>query len=300
LDVARRAGVRVYDASNVADARLVERHGLIELDAGALGPVVARYAIGADGMWSRLRKVLSPSPDDEGYLGDWHAFRQYFQHVGPAAATSLWVWFEPDLLPGYVWSFPLPGGRANVGFGIVRRPDQPTSLMKQLWAELVGRPRIREVLGPDAEPEAPHRAWPIPTRFSLDRLAGAGGRALFVGDAARVVDPMTGEGIGQALETGKAAAAAIIAAGPNHPLVAGARYRRTVERGMAVDHRLAAKLGQALAHRKGVRISMGIIGASDWSRRNFGRWLFEDEARAAALTPGRWHRRFLARDGAYI
>ena len=52
-----------------------------------------------------------------GYLGEWHAFRQYFGQVGPRAAEELFVWFEPDILPGYLWSFPLPGGRANVGFG---------------------------------------------------------------------------------------------------------------------------------------------------------------------------------------
>ena len=50
------------------------------------------------------------APATPGYLGEWHAFRQYFTDVGPAAARDLWVWFEPDLLPGYAWSFPLPGG----------------------------------------------------------------------------------------------------------------------------------------------------------------------------------------------
>ena len=39
--------------------------------------------------------------------------------TGPAA-DRLYVWFEPDLLPGYAWSFPLPDGRANLGFGVLR------------------------------------------------------------------------------------------------------------------------------------------------------------------------------------
>ena len=54
---------------------------------------------------------------------------------------------------------------------------------------------------------SPCRAWPIPTRYDPARLAN--GRVLFVGDAAGVVDPMTGEGIAQALETGMLAAEAI-------------------------------------------------------------------------------------------
>jgi hypothetical protein len=38
---------------------------------------------------------------------------------------------------------------------------------------------------------------------------------------------------------------------------------------------------------------------SDFTRRNFARWMFEDEPRAAVFTPRRWHRRFLGRDGAF-
>jgi hypothetical protein len=42
-----------------------------------------------------------------------------------------------------------------------------------------------------------------------------------------------------------------------------------------------------------------LVGASPWTRRLFGRWLFEDEPPAAALTTGSLHRRFLALPGAY-
>ena len=86
------------------------------LDVAGVGEVHARYAIAADGMWSPTRKALGLGVD--GYRGEWHAFRQYFTDVGPRAARQLFVWFDPDLLPGYAWSFPLPDGGANVGFGI--------------------------------------------------------------------------------------------------------------------------------------------------------------------------------------
>ena len=37
-----------------------------------------------------------------------------------------------------------------------------------------------------------------------------------------------------------------------------------------------------------------VVGASgEWGRRNFARWMFEDEPRAIATSPRRWHRRFL-------
>ena len=181
-------------------------------------------AIGADGMWSPLRKALGAS--EPGYLGEWHAFRQYFTNVSDAAASQLWVWFDADLLPGYAWSFPLADGRANVGFGIARGGSISTQAMKQLWPELLTRPHVRKVLGDDAEPEAPHKAWPIPAR--IGSLPLSRGRALFVGDATGATDLLTGEGIGQALLTGMLAADAILNTNGADASVTAERYERAV------------------------------------------------------------------------
>ncbi|MBV9283863.1 MAG: geranylgeranyl reductase family protein [Acidimicrobiia bacterium] len=292
LDVARAAGAKVRDGHALTAARIVGDH--VELDVEGLGAVRAPYAVGADGMWSPLRKALGA--DEPGYLGEWHAFRQYFSGVGDKAA-DLWVWFEPDFLPGYAWSFPLPGGRANVGFGIQRSSRVKVREMKELWPDLLSRPHIQEVLGPDAAAEAPHRAWPIPAR--VDKATVSKGRALFVGDAAAATDPMTGEGIAQALVTGRLAAEAIVNAGPSRADRATATYERSVQRELVTDHRMSMLLGRALKHRKGARGAVRIAGATDWTRRNFARWLFEDYPRAILLTPHRWHRKMLTGPGAY-
>ena len=133
--------------------------------------------------------------------------------TSPTSTTPrLWVLFERDLLPGYAWVFPLPGGGANVGYGVLRADGRSGRDLKQLWPELLDRPvAARASSAPGAHPTEPVRAWPIPTRYDPARLAN--GRVLFVGDAAGVVDPMTGEGIAQALETGVLAAEAVAAGG---------------------------------------------------------------------------------------
>jgi geranylgeranyl reductase family protein len=297
LDVAKACGVKVYEGHALTAAALAAGGEAIELQVSGLGTVAARYAIGADGMWSPLRKALGVA--ETGYLGDWHAFRQYFTDVTGPAAERLSVWFEGDMLPGYVWSFPLPDGQANVGFGIPRVPGQPTSAMKAQWKELLSRPHISEALGPSARPAAPHKAWPIPARLRSTLLTAAGGRALFVGDAARATDPMTGEGIGQALETAQLAAEAVVAAGPFAPAAAARRYEGQLRSGMGVDHRLAAQLSRALSHRRGVIGSVRVLGHNDWTRRQFGRWLFEDMPRAVLATPRRWQRGMFGGPGAY-
>jgi geranylgeranyl reductase family protein len=298
LDVARAAGVKVHDG-HAATAVAPEQGGeTVRLEVNDIGPVRARYAVGADGMWSPLRKALGAS-DEASYLGEWHAFRQYFTEVGPTA-EGLWVWFEPDLLPGYAWSFPLPDGRANVGFGIHRTAGRPTSDMKHQWAALLARPHIREVLGEAARPEAPHKAWPIPARVGRTPLIAAGGRVLFAGDAARAADSMTGEGIGQALESGELAGRAIIAGGPSDAGAVAAAYRRVVRAGLAADDRVAATLALVLRHSRGARGAVRLAATSDWTRRNFARWMFEDYPRAVLVTPSRWRRGMLHGPGTFF
>jgi flavin-dependent dehydrogenase len=294
LDTARAAGAKVHDGHGLRGARAAG--DLVELDVDGLGPVAAPYVVGADGMWSPLRHALDAF--EPGYLGDWHAFRQYFADVAPAAG-DLWVWFEADLLPGYAWSFPLPGGRANVGFGIQRGPGTSGKEMKAMWPDLLARPHIQSVLGDRARPEAPHKAWPIPARVDRVPLTAAGGRALFTGDAACATDPLTGEGIAQAFATGRWAAEAIVRAGGASPAATAERYEASVRSELLPDHRMSALLSRALRHRKGARTALRVAGATAWTRRNFARWLFEDYPRAMVGTPRRWHRGMFTAPGAY-
>jgi menaquinone-9 beta-reductase len=264
-----------------------------------VGELAAAYAVAADGMWSPTRKHLGLAAP--GYRGEWHAFRQYFAGVGPRAARDLFVWFEPDLLPGYAWSFPLPGRRANVGFGIVRGERvHRVQDMAGIWRDLLDRPHIRRVLGHGAEPEAPHRAWPIPAR--IDEAVLTGRRTLFVGDAAGACDRLTGEGIGQALLSGILAADAIAGSdggAGQAPGVVTTRYRRAVRQALVADHRMSTLLIRAVRHRRGVRAGLRLAAATGWTRRNFARWLFEDYPRAVLATPRRWRRGMFTGPGAY-
>ena len=307
VESARAAGAEVHEGCTLRAARETADGVVVETAAGAAratadgvavetgrsGSVTARWAIGADGMWSPLRKALGLA--DPTYRGEWHAFRQYFTDVRPEASSQLVVWFEADLLPGYAWSFPIAGG-ANVGFGILRGTSYKVGDMGALWRELLARPHVRGFLGPEARPEGPHRAWPIPAR--VERAVLHGRRSLFVGDAAAATDPLTGEGIGQALATGRWAAEAIIASGDD-PIGARRAYQRTVHQELAIDHRLAEKLAMVMRRPVGARGAARVAGASDWTRRNFARWLFEDYPRALLLTPRRWHRGMFTGPGAY-
>jgi geranylgeranyl reductase family protein len=291
LELAEAAGATVMDGHPLLGAKIAA--GSLKLSIDGLGEISVPWAIGADGAWSPLRRSI----EGGGYRGEWHAQRQYFCDVsGPAAARML-VWFERELLPGYAWSFPLAGGRANVGLGLRRGPGRSTGEVRGLWRALLERPHVREALGGAASPESPPRSWPIPTSLERRRLSAAGGRILFAGDAARVGDPMTGEGIGQALETGLLAAGAVLASAA--PEEARRRYGRSVSAALGVDNLVSSALSAALRSEAAARGSLRIVGHSSWTRARFARWLMEDYPRGLLLTPSRWARGAMSRPGAY-
>ena len=209
VDVAVEGGRHRRCRATASTATIDDRGDHVVLGVEGHAPIATRYVVAADGMWSPVRKAVGLA--EPGYLGEWHAFRQYVRDVDGTAARDLFVWFDDDLLPGYAWSFPLPGGRANVGFGVLRDGTRRIQDMKALWAGLLDRPHIRAALGPRAIGEGRHTAWPIPARIDAAPLAS--GRVLLTGDAAMATDVLTGEGIGQALLTGRLAAEAILAGG---------------------------------------------------------------------------------------
>lgn len=291
VDMASSAGARVRQRS-AATALSLDGAVVARFSDGA--EVRARYVVAADGMFSTVRKLVTPGRPP--YLGEMHAFRQYFEGVDD---DRMWVLLEPDLLPGYFWVFPLPGGRANVGFGIHRGDGARTGWMNRLWHDLLRRPRVRRVLG-GARPVDARRAWPIPAALAPGDLAF--GRVLFAGDAAAAADPLTGEGIAQALHMGEAAARAVARGldgnGDGSALVRDA-YVEAVTRDLVPDHRLSRALLRVLRRPAGARAALGLTGSTGWTRRHFARWMFEDYPRAVLLTPRRWRRGALGGPGAY-
>jgi len=295
VDLARQHGAEVRENSSFVSIESAPDHVDVTVEhAGTSSIVRAAWVVAADGMWSPVRKALGVAAN--GYLGEWHAFRQYASNVTGVAKDRLIVWFDDDLLPGYAWSFPLPGNRVNIGFGVLRDGERRIQDMKDTWTDLLQRPHVREALGPDVVLEGRHTAWPIPAR--IDEAVTGVGRVLFVGDAAMATDALTGEGIGQALLTGVEAAVAIVAGGSS--LDVRRAYRRAVDHHLLADHRMSIRLGKVLARRRGARGAIALLDhAGSWSRRMFARWMFEDEPRAILLTPSRWHRRLLRQRGAF-
>jgi flavin-dependent dehydrogenase len=288
----RDMGITIHEGCAFESITHHDTNG-ISVQVENLGELTVDFVVAADGMWSPVRKSLGLSTP--GYLGEWHAFRQYIGNVHGSANEKLHIWFDKDLLPGYAWSFPLPDNRVNFGFGILRTSDRSTKYMNDLWRDLLTRPYITETLGEHFVPEDRHTAWPIPAR--IHDAVRSSGRVLFIGDAVCATDTLTGEGIGQALETGIAAGEAIHEC--NTAADVRDSYSHKIDSLLLADHRMSSVLSRMLTYPVVARMVLALVDTNNWTRKNFVRWMFEDEARAVVFTPRRWHRRFLARPGAY-
>jgi menaquinone-9 beta-reductase len=113
--------------------------------------------------------------------------------------------FLKDLLPGYLWVFPLHGGRANVGLGLrsdmvrKRRTD-----LKALLLQLVHEHPQLKTRFAAAKIEGTVQGMGLPLASKRRSLSGDG--YLLVGDAGHLIDPFTGEGISHAMISGVYAA----------------------------------------------------------------------------------------------
>ena len=113
--------------------------------------------------------------------------------------------FDRNLIPGYGWIFPLAGGRANVGVGCFPgrqfRPSPPRRPYEQFINQnpLVGQQLTK------ATSDGPVKSYPLRTGFLSVKQTQRDG-LLLVGEAAGLVNPLTGEGVDYALESGLMAA----------------------------------------------------------------------------------------------
>jgi flavin-dependent dehydrogenase len=200
--------------------------------------------VGADGANSTVRRQLgAPSNPDRALA---IAVRGYAPApAGPPEQLIAWV---AEGWPAYVWSFPTGTGIANVGYGLLR------SRFHGDRAEL--HRRLRELL-PDAHPDpASLRAHHLP--FSSFRPPPGRGRLLLAGDAASLVNPLSGEGIYYALASGRLAARAALLA-PERPAEA---YRRLLAGALGRHLRHAAALAWAIRWPALAEAGLGAAAAS--------------------------------------
>lgn len=164
----------------------------------------AKLVISADGAQSRFaRFTCNMKVEPEHYCA---GVRAYYKNVsGMHHANFIELHFIKDLLPGYFWIFPLPNGEVNIGVGIRSDKISKHKLnLKNILNDLIkNHPEISKRFV-NAELVDDVKGFGLP--LGSKKRSISGDNYLLIGDAASLIDPFTGEGIGNAMISGLLAA----------------------------------------------------------------------------------------------
>lgn len=155
--------------------------------------------IGCDGAQSVVNKKLtSTKVDHRHYIG---AVRCYYRNVSGTSPNTMEIHLVKGFMPGYFWIFPLPDNTFNIGYGMVSEAisKKKINLRKSLTRIIQENKTIRERFA-NATPLEEPIGYGLPTGSRKVTLSGE--RFLLAGDAASLIDPATGEGIGNAMISG--------------------------------------------------------------------------------------------------
>ena len=161
---------------------------------GGLTEYRGRLVLGADGYQSVVaRKTGLYRHEPRHWIV---ALRCYYKGV-KGLTDQIELQFVNEVIPGYFWIFPLEDGYANVGIGMVHAfiKRRKTDLRDAL-RQAIESPRFRDRFA-DATPMERPVGWNLPTGSKRRKIHGPG--FMLIGDAAGLIDPFTGEGIGNAM-----------------------------------------------------------------------------------------------------
>jgi geranylgeranyl reductase family protein len=295
LDKARTAGVEVREGVRALRTEASpDPAAQVVLGVSADGEMLhlrAKIVVCADGSRGSFSRSIIPREKLRPTAVGIRAYMEGVEGLGDALNFFL----DRGLLPGYGWIF--PGGRegepANVGLGLPagslrRRSHKLARLFKCFigsgslaWPHLK---RARLVSKPAT----------FPLLADLPGGCRRSGSILFVGDSANLTDPLSGEGIAYALESGFAAAGAIVKCLHSGRVAELSSYEDEIQRTLWPEFLGALLLRQVLAQPWGNGLVTRLLQRNQ-ALAEGGIGILANTVPASWLLTGRVWRRMLSR-----
>jgi len=193
--------------SEVKSTQITPNRVFIEIDE--IHSFTADIVVDCSGVRSDLAKDNGIEMELNHYCA---GLRRYYEGVeGLSDEGYIELHFINDVLPGYFWIFPMTNGRVNVGIGMLSASVSKDKVnLKELMNKIIEEHPVISKRFKNAKPVESVKGWGLPLgskkrQLHFDRL-------LFCGDAASIIDPFTGEGIGNAMISAKYASDVIVEA----------------------------------------------------------------------------------------
>ncbi len=195
---AKEAGVEIVENHSFKDVVQDETgavYGATIVDADGNSSVVnCKVLIGADGYSSAVATALGKKVREDKHCIV--ALRQYYKNVN-MPKNAIEIHFLKEVQPGYFWVFPLADGGANVGIGMLHSDTKTKEIDLKIALENAVKSDGFKQYFEGAEPEEKVRAWNLSLGSVKRDISGDG--YMLIGDAAGVIDPFSGEGIGNSM-----------------------------------------------------------------------------------------------------
>ncbi len=240
-EMKRCAGIQLFEGQAI-DKYTLQQDGYLLTAADGKFSVKAKLVIVANGAHSSFTKeIANIHMEPQHYCA---GIRAYYKGVtGLSADGFIELHFLRSLLPGYFWIFPLPNGEANVGISMLSSVVRKRKLnLKKILQEVVANDPVMKERFKNAEPVSGIEGYGLP--LGSKRRTISGERYVLTGDAAYLIDPFTGEGIGNALYSGRIAAQQAAASLKTNDFSAAAMkaYDDEVYRVLGPELRLSTRL----------------------------------------------------------
>jgi len=166
--------------------------------------IFAKMIVGAEGRGSLIAKKLAKHTVEAKHYSA--GIRAYYSNVaGLHKENYIELHFLKEMQPGYFWIFPLPNGQANVGMGMLSSAvSSQKANLKQLMQDAIDKHPVIKERFKNATLQSKVEGWGLPLGSKKRSISGE--RFLLTGDAGSLIDPFTGEGIGNAMVSGLVAA----------------------------------------------------------------------------------------------
>jgi digeranylgeranylglycerophospholipid reductase len=178
------------------------------MKTGKVSELRSKVVVDASGYFGMVRKQLPPEMGIDRDIANqdveacYREIRQLKQETENTRFCEIYL--NQKASPGgYIWIFPKGGARVNVGLGICMRGSYPNP-KQQLYNTAFKKPIFDDSLVLTAG------SWFDPVRRPLDNMVSNG--VMLVGDAASLVNPIHGGGIGPSMLSGYFAGQQIVEA----------------------------------------------------------------------------------------
>ena len=243
FDAALLALVRQHSTTEILEntslKTVIIESGHVRLTTAEGREITARLVIGCDGANSAVGRKLLPAPLDRAH----HCVgvRAYYENVAGASSGTTEFFLSSDYLAGYVWLFPVGGGRYNVGLGMLAEvvAKHKVNLKETLTRMLATHPALAGRFA-QARPLGSIVGFGLPLGGGRVRPI-SGQRFMLCGDAASLIDPLQGHGIDTAIQSGILAGAQAAACFARQDFSAGFMQEYDVR----VSHKIGRKLAKS-------------------------------------------------------